>query len=93
MIRELERGTDHLGLSPLASRQGRIPIFALSASLLESQKDTYVDAGFDGWILKPVDYARLATLLSGMRDDSIRDGNLYKPGEWERGGWFNKRGD
>ena len=92
MIRETERSPDeHCGLSLLAAPHGRIPVFAVSASLVEREKDTYINAGFDGWILKPVDFKRLETLLSGIRDDQILNASLYEPGQWERGGWFVKR--
>ena len=70
---------------------GRTPIIAVSASLVESQRPTYVEAGFDGWILKPIDFKRLATLLEGIHDQSKRDACLYAPGRWEHGGWFHAR--
>ena len=93
MIRQFERSPEHPGLSILAQGNGRIPIFAVSASLVESEKQKYVDAGFDGWILKPIDFKRLNTLLMGITDDETRQECLYEPGEWERGGWFGDRGD
>ncbi len=52
---------------------------------------TYIDAGFDGWILKPVDFKRLGDLLSGILDENHRNKCLYQPGKWEIGGWFDKR--
>ncbi|TFB06638.1 Phytochrome-like protein [Trichoderma ghanense] len=88
LIRAMETSSEHKGHSPLASRCGRIPIFAVSASLVEELKDIYVEAGFDGWILKPIDFKRLATLLRGIYDDETRKSCIYVPGEWERGGWF-----
>ncbi|TQS32640.1 hypothetical protein Golomagni_07038, partial [Golovinomyces magnicellulatus] len=88
MIREIEASPEHAGHSGFASANGRIPIFAVSASLEESKKDIYTDAGFDGWILKPIDFSRLSTLLAGTHDQQARRSNLYSPGEWERGGWF-----
>lgn len=91
MIRSLERSPKHSGHSSLASHNGRVPIFAVSASLVEKEKQTYVDAGFDGWILKPIDFKRLNILLNGIHDDETRDSCLYEAGEWERGGWFCSR--
>lgn len=93
MIRSLEKSHEHCGHSLLASSNGRIPIFAVSASLVEAEKQRYVDAGFDGWILKPIDFKRLHTLLTGISDDETRQSCLYVPGEWERGGWFYGRGE
>ena len=91
MIRSLEK--THSGILSLrASTNGRVPIFAVSASLVERERQTYIDAGFDGWILKPVDFKRLNTLIAGIVDDDIRNSCVYKPGEWERGGWFHPRG-
>lgn len=94
MIRGFEKSARHGNgqqLSAIISDHGRVPIFAVSASLVEHKKDTYVDAGFDGWILKPIDFKRLETLLQGITDDKVRNDALYVPGEWERGGWFGRK--
>lgn len=91
MIREIERNGAHGCLSTVATNHGRTPIFAVSASLIEREKDSYVTSGFDGWILKPVDFKRLEHLLYGIIDDQARDDSVYVPGQWERGGWFQKR--
>lgn len=77
-------------LSSRASLNGRVPIIAVSASLLEREHQTYVNAGFDGWILKPVSFARLSEIMSGIVDEKARKANLYEKGEWERGGWFQE---
>ena len=68
-----------------------MPIFAVSASLVERECQTYIDAGFDGWILKPIDFKRLSVLLSGIVNKDVKMKCLYKTGEWERGGWLHKR--
>ncbi|KAK7967076.1 Cyanobacterial phytochrome B [Apiospora aurea] len=91
MIRAFEKSEKCHTLSALASYQGRVPIFAVSASLVEKEGPTYINAGFDGWILKPIDIKRLHTLLYGITDDETRNSCLYVPGEWERGGWFQSR--
>ncbi|KAI0477181.1 hsp90-like protein [Xylariaceae sp. FL0804] len=91
MIRSYEKFEGTPVLSPLASDHGRIPIFAVSASLVEKEKPSYVEAGFDGWILKPIDFKRLNVLLEGLTDDDVREKCLYEHGEWERGGWFVRR--
>ena len=90
MIRKLETSPEHKGHSTLASKFGRIPIFAVSASLVEELKNTYIEAGFDGWILKPIDFKRLSTLLKGIYDAETRNTCIYVPGEWEKGGWFTE---
>jgi len=58
---------------------------------VERELQTYISAGFDGWILKPIDFKRLNVLLSGIVSEDVRNECLYKPGKWERGGWFEKR--
>ncbi|KAI0547983.1 hsp90-like protein [Xylaria curta] len=91
LIRGFEKSDDCPGLSELGRFHGRIPIIAVSASLVERDRSIYTEAGFDGWILKPVDFKRLTTLLDGITSDEVRNLCLYQPGEWERGGWFVRR--
>ena len=91
MIRSYEKTHPADVLSKRAALNGRVPVFAVSASLVEKNLQTYTDGGFDGWILKPIDFKRLSVLLNGIVEDGIRQSCLYAPGEWERGGWFAKR--
>ena len=90
MIRSFEKTHAGITLSKRASRIGRIPIFAVSASLVEKERQRYMDAGFDGWILKPIDFQRLNLLLLGIVDDGTKKDCLYAPGRWEQGGWLSK---
>ena len=90
MIRSFEKLHSGSHLSARASGNGRVPIFAVSASLVERERQTYINAGFDGWILKPIDFKRLNVLLLGIVEDDTRQSFLYKPGEWEKGGWFHR---
>ena len=91
MIRSFEKSHPDLYLSDGVAHHGRVPIFAVSASLIEKHRKIYIDAGFDGWILKPIDFKRLSVLLSGIVEEIAREDCLYRPGEWERGGWFVSR--
>lgn len=91
MIRSYEKTNTSKILSTRAAINGRVPIFAVSASLVERERQTYIDAGFDGWILKPVDFKRLSILLSGIVEEESREDCLYQAGKWEIGGWFCKR--
>lgn len=88
MIRSFEKMHPTARLSSRAALNGRVPIIAVSASLVEKEKQTYVDAGFDGWILKPISFPRLNELMKGIVDATVREEALYTPGGWERGGWF-----
>ena len=90
MIRSFEKTSSNC-LSSRASLNGRIPIFAVSASLVERELEKYVETGFDGWILKPIDFKRTELLLKGIVDESVRERCVYQPGKWEQGGWFSKR--
>ncbi|EGG00131.1 uncharacterized protein MELLADRAFT_39867 [Melampsora larici-populina 98AG31] len=66
-----------------------VPILAVSASLHERQRAEITDAGMDGWILKPVDFARLSSLMVGAIDPLLRSGQVYnRPGMWEKGGYL-----
>jgi hypothetical protein len=91
MIRSFEKSHPKSKLSHRATPNGRVPIFAVSASLVERERQNYIDAGFDGWILKPIDFKRLNTLLRGIVQDDTRNACLYRQGEWEHGGWFQRR--
>lgn len=90
MIRSFEKSHPSDVLSARASLNGRIPIFAVSASLIEKDRQTYIDAAFDGWILKPVSFPRLSELMKGIVEPELRNKNVYRPGSWEHGGWFEK---
>ncbi|PYH49825.1 putative sensor histidine kinase/response regulator [Aspergillus saccharolyticus JOP 1030-1] len=87
MIRQVET-EPNCALSPIAQANQQIPIFAVSASLLEKDMPLYVGAGFDGWIMKPINFNRLNVLLYGLEDEKTRRNATYRPGEWENGGWF-----
>jgi CheY-like chemotaxis protein len=73
-------------------RKSRVPIFAVSASLPESRAQEMVNAQFDAWILKPINFRRLNGLMSGIWDYEQRKRDLYSTGHgrevWERGGWL-----
>lgn len=87
MAEELERDNSQRRLSHQLN--GRIPIFAVSASLIEDHRDKLASAGMDGWILKPIDHKRLGVILQGVTDPVQRESDRYHPGcNWERGGWL-----
>jgi signal transduction histidine kinase/CheY-like chemotaxis protein len=52
-IRKLETGSD-----------GHIPIIALSASVLVEEKNDCLEAGMDGFVAKPIDFAKLFAEIS-----------------------------
>lgn len=96
MIRSFEKTHSKSCLSTRAQLNGRIPVFAVSASLVEAERQKYITNGFDGWILKPVDFKRVGLMLDGIVNEEARNSCLYEPGHWERGGWFlskSKQGD
>ncbi|CAI7605737.1 unnamed protein product [Penicillium viridicatum] len=84
MIREYEQQE----LANETTPAPRIPIFAVSASLLEENRKLYMDSGFDGWVMKPIDFHRVDRLLGGVRLQWVREEVVYRPGVWEAGGWF-----
>ncbi|KDQ30343.1 LOV histidine kinase, partial [Pleurotus ostreatus PC15] len=70
---------------------GRLPIFVVSATLTEHQHDELVNYGVDGWILKPIDFKRLRTIMKGLTDLRQRRSDLYELGRsWEAGGWLRR---
>ncbi|KKK12932.1 hypothetical protein ARAM_006917 [Aspergillus rambellii] len=76
------------GQVPTGGLIRRVPIFIVSASLLEKDAQMYMDVGFNGWIMKPINFARLNTLLAGLHSETARNNATYQPGDWENGGWF-----
>ena len=90
MIRSFEKSHPTNILSERASLNGRVPIIAVSATLAEKDRQNYIDAGFDAWILKPINFTRLQELLRCIVDKETRTKCLYKPGHWEQGGWFQE---
>lgn len=82
MIREHDSSSE--------SERRRVPIFAVSASLMERDRQSYIDCGFDGWIMKPIDFQRVNHLLRGVRAGEARNESVYQPGMWEKGGWFER---
>lgn len=92
MIRSFEKLNPSRLKSVSTTTNGRVPIFAVSASLIEEESELYITAGFDGWVLKPVLFSRLFELMQGIVDQSARDRALYKAGgDWGKGGWFHSR--
>lgn len=90
MIRDLEKQpSSPISLSPRVVPYGRIPIVAVSASLSEHRVREYIDTGFDGWILKPIDFKRLEAILRAVEDEKTREILYYGEGNWEKGGWFH----
>lgn len=91
-IEEASSGSVHEGPIQISLKlNGRIPIFAVSASLAEHQREDMSKLGLDGWILKPIDFKRLGEILRGITDVSERRSSLYHPGcNWESGGWFTE---
>ena len=60
MIRQFEKQLEYS-----RDTRPRVPVIAVSASLVEGNRFDYIEMGFDGWILKPIDFARLDFLLQG----------------------------
>ena len=90
MIRSFEKSHPTRMLSERATLNGRVPIIAVSATLSEKNRDQYIEAGFDAWILKPINFTRLQELLKCIVDSETRRCCLYKPGCWEQGGYFRE---
>lgn len=89
IIRKFETDSPNVPLSDAAQHNGRVPIFAVSASLSEKDAPMYMESGFDGWIMKPINFARLSVLLDGLQQPDVRRDAAYSPGYcWEEGGWF-----
>lgn len=92
-IRVLEKEDPEAASNRTSLRlNGRIPIFAVSASLYEKQRRELSDLGMDGWILKPIDFKRLREILKGINNAESREEAVYREGcSWDLGGWLESR--
>lgn len=72
MIRRHEKLNEHV-----LKERTRVPVIAVSASLTEGQRFNYIQSGFDGWILKPIDFPRLDLLLRGIGSGEVKRRALY----------------
>ncbi|KAH9950617.1 hypothetical protein B0H21DRAFT_686389 [Amylocystis lapponica] len=93
-IRAMEQKRDAPSQRVSHKLNGRIPIFAVSASLYENQREDMHYLGMDGWILKPIDFKRLRIILKGVSDPAQRLKDVYQASTgWEVGGWLKKPSD
>ncbi|KUJ09902.1 uncharacterized protein LY89DRAFT_760652 [Mollisia scopiformis] len=69
------------------SPKQRVPIIAVASEIDNDSRFEYIQSGFDGWALKPLDFRRLDLMLQGVKDAGMRRDSLYVPGQ-ENGGWF-----
>lgn len=94
MIREFEKeSSSTIEYSHCVTSYGRIPIVAVSAFLTKARIYEYTEIGFDGWILKPIDFKRLEAILVATKDENTRNMLLYGIGNWGKGGWFRIKGE
>lgn len=90
---ESERGDNNqlANRPPSHVLNGRIPIFAVSATLDFKMRQGMCDIGMDGWLLKPIDFSRLKSLMRGLTHLEQREKERWKPGHiWEKGGWLSE---
>merc|ERR1711977_112742 len=62
----------------------RVPVLAMSTALVEENRFEYIQNGFDGWIMKPIDFQRLDLILQGVKNPELKRDSLYVPGQWEK---------
>lgn len=67
---------------------GRTPIFAVSGMLRRGDEQLYIDAGFNGWMPKPINMKWLGKCLGGAWDARARRLGAYDEDRFELGGWF-----
>jgi len=70
-----------------ATPKQRVPIIAIAPSLQDDARFDFIQNGFDGWLVKPLDFKRLDVMLQGVKDVGMRCDSLYVPGQGS-GGWF-----
>ena len=91
MIRELKK--QHGPLLPRAAIAcGRVPILAVSASLSNDRGGFFMEIGFDGRLLKLINFRRLGVMLSGALHAEARNLGMYKETEFVQGSWMFRGG-
>ncbi|KAF2709473.1 hypothetical protein K504DRAFT_526003 [Pleomassaria siparia CBS 279.74] len=73
----------------LARHTDHLPIFAISSALYQHTQESLQEAGFDGWLSKPVDFQRLSLILKGATDEESRLKGIYRTDDVKAGGWFH----
>ena len=56
-------GVEALGRLRLDERTARIPVLALTAQAMKGDRERFIEAGFDGYLSKPVDIDELLTTV------------------------------
>jgi two-component system cell cycle response regulator DivK len=56
-------GVEALGRLRLDERTARIPVVALTAQAMKGDRERFIEAGFDGYLSKPVDIDELLTTV------------------------------
>ena len=56
-------GVEALGLLRRNERTARIPVLALTAQAMKGDRERFIEAGFDGYLSKPVDIDELLTTV------------------------------
>ncbi|MTW14582.1 response regulator, partial [Pseudoduganella eburnea] len=57
----------------------RIPILAMSAGVLDTERSRCVECGMDGFIAKPVDYAQMLAAIAGHLHAGAAPGQARSP--------------
>jgi CheY-like chemotaxis protein len=68
--------TKHIRALP--DPQSKVPIIALTANAMKGDRETYLAAGMDGYVSKPISAADLFTALSehiGIEPQAVTSGN------------------
>ncbi|KAL7266946.1 hypothetical protein RUND412_010487 [Rhizina undulata] len=95
VIRQQEKLNAAEGIPEKHVFNGRIPIFAVGTAscLFEERGEKYMRMGFDGWLMKPIIFTLLGTLMASIVDPNVRRQVTYVPGKWGEGGWFGANGE
>jgi hypothetical protein len=86
---ELDQSELHLIKMSQLQVRDRIPIFAVSAGLDQHSQESLENAGFDGWLSKPIDFKKLGLIMEGVMSRDARALAKSIAGDYVGGGWFN----
>lgn len=70
-------GTELLKILKEDSVTCEIPVIALTAHAMRGDEETFLEAGFSGYVSKPIDIQRFKSIIAGFIESENREQGYY----------------